>query len=64
VYCPTIPISRRCPSIYINYKGTAMLFPVNGNFVDFDVLLLFLSVLWIRIGFSADPDTDPDPGFW
>ncbi len=41
-----------------------MLFPVNGNFVDFDVLLLFLSVLWIRIGFSADPDTDPDPGFW
>ncbi len=54
--------------LYINYKGTAELFPVNGNFVDFDVLLLFLSVLWIRIGFSADPviphlallDLEPD----
>ena len=21
-------------------------------------------VLWIRIGFKADPDTDPDPAFY
>jgi hypothetical protein len=55
-------------TVYINYKGTAVLFPVNGNFVDFDVLLWFLLVLWIRIGFSADPviphlallDLEPD----
>jgi hypothetical protein len=52
--------------LFLIFSSLLVLFGLQRNFwrvssADADNYAYKIAVLWIRIAFNADPDTDPDP---